>query len=128
MIFRPWSYHELYKKPDIVAPGLNIISCNNIINRSFYIPRSGTSMSTPIVSGCIALLLQKYPYFTNKDVKLQLKRTAIDLHMPHENRAGGLFVVIHFKLVPDTIIYKISKLFIFATNSLLIFNNFYLFF
>lgn len=78
------------KKPDIVAPGLNIISCNNIINRSFYIPRSGTSMSTPIVSGCIALLLQKYPYFTNKDVKLQLKRTAIDLHMPHEKQGWGL--------------------------------------
>lgn len=78
------------KKPDIVAPGLNTISCNNIINRSFYIPRSGTSMSTPIVSGCIALLLQKYPYFTNKDVKLQLKRTAIDLHMPHEKQGWGL--------------------------------------
>lgn len=47
-------------------------------------------MSTPIVSGCIALLLQKYPYFTNKDVKLQLKRTAIDLHMPHEKQGWGL--------------------------------------
>lgn len=78
------------KKPDIVAPGSNIISCNNLINRSFYISRSGTSMSTPIVSGCIALLLQKYPYLTNKDVKLHLKRTAIDLHMPHEKQGWGL--------------------------------------
>lgn len=78
------------KKPDIVAPGLNIISCNNITNRSFYVSRSGTSMSTPIVSGCIALLLQKYPYFTNKDVKLHLKRTALDLNMPHEKQGWGL--------------------------------------
>lgn len=78
------------KKPDIVAPGLNVVSCNNIINRSLYIPRSGTSMSTPIVSGCIALLLQKYPYMTNKDVKLQLKRTAIDLNLPHEKQGWGL--------------------------------------
>lgn len=78
------------KKPDIVAPGSNIISCSNMVNRSFYVSRSGTSMSTPIVSGCIALLLQKYPYFTNKDVKLHLKRTAIDLHMPHEKQGWGL--------------------------------------
>ena len=78
------------KKPDIVAPGLNIVSCNNVINRSLYVSRSGTSMSTPIVSGCIALLLQKYPYMTNKDVKLHLKRTAVNLNLPHEKQGWGL--------------------------------------
>lgn len=78
------------KKPDIVAPGLNIISCNNKTTPALYIPRSGTSMSTPIVSGCIALLLEKFPYMTNKDVKLHLKRNGINLKLPHTKQGWGL--------------------------------------
>ena len=41
------------------------MSCTNSDSLFPYIARSGTSMSTPIVSGGIALLLEKYPEMTN---------------------------------------------------------------
>lgn len=58
------------KKPDIVAPGTDIVSCCNRVYgrnnrwRQPYIAKSGTSMATPIVSGALALCLQKYPQIT----------------------------------------------------------------
>lgn len=68
-------------KPDVVAPGSNIMSCSN--KKSFgqftYTYRSGTSMSTPIVSGVIALLLEKYPYLNNQTIKHRFQTTCDDL-------------------------------------------------
>ena len=63
------------KKPDVVAPGTDIISCNAGIEkrgryyRNAYIKKSGTSMATPVLSGALALLLQKYPFYTNEQAK-----------------------------------------------------------
>ncbi len=95
------------KKPDIIAPGSNIISCGTMKNyqryrynlknnpRSdayniMYTVKSGTSMATPIVSGAIALLLSRYPYMTNKDIKLKLRESAIDLGQPWAKQGWGL--------------------------------------
>jgi serine protease AprX len=95
------------KKPDIVAPGSNIISCGtmknyqryryNLLNNPradtyniMYTVKSGTSMATPIVSGAIALLLSKYPNMTNKDVKLRLRESAVDLGYPWSKQGWGL--------------------------------------
>ncbi|NLC19702.1 MAG: S8 family peptidase [Clostridiales bacterium] len=92
------------KKPDIVAPGSNIISCN--ISRyslrskdgyanspMMYTVKSGTSMATPVVSGAIALLLSKYPNLTNKEVKLKLRESAVDLGHHWEKQGWGLLNV-----------------------------------
>lgn len=87
------------KKPDIVAPGSNITSCNHLINgrpftkTSYYVTKSGTSMSTPIVSASLALLLSKYPDMNNLDVKLHLKNSAIDMGLPHERQGWGLLTI-----------------------------------
>ncbi|GKX31651.1 serine protease AprX [Vallitalea longa] len=95
---------ECIKKPDIVAPGSNIIACstdkeytpkdkyypNNDIG---YTKKSGTSMATPIVSGCIALLLSRHPELTGKDVKLKLKDSAIDLGFSQAHQGWGLIDV-----------------------------------
>ncbi len=74
-------------KPDIVAPGSGIISCCNEQGR--YISKSGTSMSTPLVSGAIALLLEKYPDMTNRDVKLRLRERAVDMGLPRNQQGWG---------------------------------------
>lgn len=90
------------KKPDIVAPGSNIISCNAIKNyqnkeaalihryTNMYTSKSGTSMATPIVSGAIALLLSIHPEMTNRDVKMKLKSSGLDLGYSWDKQGWGL--------------------------------------
>ena len=78
-------------KPDIVAPGNEIISCANCSSPYPYTKKSGTSMSTPFVSGGIALLLEKHPELTNLDIKKRLRSTAKNLGYPHNLQGWGLF-------------------------------------
>lgn len=78
-------------KPEIVAPGSSIISCAN--RPDGYTVKSGTSMSTPLVSGAIALLLEKYPEMTNRDVKLRLRERAVDLGLPRNQQGWGMLDV-----------------------------------
>jgi serine protease AprX len=75
-------------KPEIVAPGVNIVSCNN--TRNGYIAKSGTSMATPIVSGAIALLLEKEKNISNKDIKKRLYNTAKDIGYPRHLQGWGM--------------------------------------
>ena len=78
-------------KPDIVAPGASIISCSN--QKSKYTAKSGTSMATPLVSGALALLLEKYPDMSNRDVKLRLLDHCADLGLPRNQQGWGLLDV-----------------------------------
>lgn len=74
-------------KPEVVAPGTNIISCSN--SPGLYTKKSGTSMSTPFVSGCIAVLLEKYPHLTPAQIKYRLYETVIDLGMDKNKQGWG---------------------------------------
>jgi serine protease AprX len=67
------------KKPDLVAPGTDIVSCNYEYNKKPYIPKSGTSMAAPIVSGACALFLNKYPNMTNEEIRRSLLISTVDL-------------------------------------------------
>lgn len=95
--------HECILKPDVIAPGADIISCLTPtpyidLNGSeklkiiddYYLKLSGTSMSTPIVTGAIALLLQKNPELTPDDVKYMLKYCTTDLGYPQNQQGWGL--------------------------------------
>ncbi|MCM1282184.1 MAG: S8 family peptidase [Muribaculaceae bacterium] len=57
-------------KPEIFAPGTNILSLGNQGRR--YVKKSGTSMATPVVSGALALALQKNPRLRPEQLKLLL--------------------------------------------------------
>lgn len=92
---------ECIKKPDVVAPGSNIISCNcntNYIpkNNEYpieeigYVKKSGTSMATPIVTGCISLLISKYPEASNKLIKLNFKYSSDDLGLSQKHQGWGM--------------------------------------
>lgn len=73
------------RKPDIVAPGTDIMSCNAFYKKNYgcinnaYVKKSGTSMATPIISGAAALAFSKYPYMSNEEFKQKLTFTATDL-------------------------------------------------
>ena len=68
---------EMVVKPDLVAPGNRVVSCNAFWkqDKKPYIAKSGTSMSTPIVTGAVARLLSKEPNLTNMEVKIRLIQT-----------------------------------------------------
>lgn len=57
-------------KPDLLAPAVNLISCN--YNSLPYTLMSGTSVATPIVAGVCAIIKQKHPRFTNNQIKKYL--------------------------------------------------------
>ena len=81
-------------KPDLLAPGHNIISCHNRYNG--YTAKSGTSMSTPVVSGAIALYLEKYPNASNDTIKRNIKLSASDAGFTLNRQGAGLLNVKHF--------------------------------
>jgi serine protease AprX len=80
-------------KPDLVAPGniaVSVIDHGSTLEAQFpankrvgtnpaYLPYfvlSGTSMATPVVSGAVALLLERDPSLTPDQVKARLMKTA----------------------------------------------------
>jgi minor extracellular serine protease Vpr len=74
----PTPFDQLLK-PDIAAPGVNILS--SVPDSSTNEPGDweildGTSMSSPVVAGAAALLLQAHPDWTPADVKEALMATA----------------------------------------------------
>ena len=80
-------------KPDLVAPGSYIRSCNGFSqkkNQKAYSVKSGTSMSAPVVSGAVALLLSKYPDMKNVEVKLRLLMSADDMGKDPNIQGRGL--------------------------------------
>lgn len=64
-----------YKKPDIVAPGVDI---NSTVLSNLFEEYSGTSMATPHVTGIVALMLEKNKNMPQFQVKKILESTAID--------------------------------------------------
>lgn len=61
-------------KPEITAPGTNILSLD--YRGNYYVKKSGTSMATPVVSGALALALQKRPTLRPEELKLALYHSA----------------------------------------------------
>lgn len=97
-------------KPDLVAPGVGIESLSDPASAFYstqssyllpgtvptaylpYLSQSGTSMSAPVVSGTIALMLQANPQLTPNQVKAILQYTAQEYpaHDPLTEGAGFL--------------------------------------
>ncbi len=89
-------------KPDILAPGAIICAARydsifpNNTNIYYYpcfddehVQLAGTSMSTPIVSGSVALLKQAHPDWTPEDIKSALMITAKDLGYDANTQGAG---------------------------------------
>jgi serine protease AprX len=87
-------------KPDILTPGVNIISLRSPnsyldkLNKSArvgtdYFSLSGTSMATPICAGIVALILQSNPGFTPNQVKQRLMAAAENWNLPPDTQGSG---------------------------------------
>ena len=100
---------ECIVKPDIIAPGSDIVSTRSLtltaeeiekrgiqIVDNNYIKMSGTSMAAPIVSGAAALLLQNHPELKPNEVKQKLKHSAKNLNYNQNQQGWGLIDVEKF--------------------------------
>ncbi|WP_192930318.1 S8 family peptidase [Alkaliphilus pronyensis] len=77
-----------YTKPDVIAPGVGINSLSNDGNG--YIALSGTSMATPVVAGCAALLYENNPSYSPNQIKSVITNTANSLGLPNQEQGSGL--------------------------------------
>ncbi|MHA1579818.1 MAG: S8 family serine peptidase [Candidatus Freyarchaeota archaeon] len=100
----------MWTKPDLVAPGYNITSCNASkpdlgVNISFpsmpeggygtpldgnYTSATGTAAAAGYVAGVAALLLQAFPFLTPEALRVAMMRTAIDLGEDPNTQGAGL--------------------------------------
>ena len=70
---------DLWIKPDVTAPGVNIMSTRS---GGGYVSFSGTSMATPHVAGAAALIRQAHPAWDPGMVKAALMNNALVLPVP----------------------------------------------
>lgn len=88
-----------WKKPDLVAPGTQIVSCNASFRKTgrgyldAYTEKSGTSMSTPLAAGAAALCMQKYPDYSAEQVKRRILWNAVNMGEPWNKQGWGLLNV-----------------------------------
>ena len=93
---------EIVVKPDVVAPGNRVVSLeaqNSYISTNYrqwhiagsgknaYLRLSGSSMSTAVVSGGVALMINAYPSLTPAQVKIALQMGA--RFMPEAGLVGA---------------------------------------
>lgn len=83
-------------KPDVVAPGEKIMSCNAAFlpakPQTHYLPLSGTSMACPHVSGILAAFLSVRREFIGRpdELKRLLLATATDLNRDRHHQGAGM--------------------------------------
>ena len=93
-------------KPDIVAPGYEVISglakdanpteylpYNYSQYQDYYTQWSGTSAATPIVAGALALLEQNFTHLTPEEAKTAIMKSAKDLNLDPMVQGWGLINV-----------------------------------
>jgi serine protease AprX len=109
MISSRGATEDAFAKPELVAPGRKVVSTlasgingqpvvlakefpDRISADGRHIRLSGTSMSTPMVTGAVALLLQRHPGLTPDQVKQLLVSTA-SAYPGQTDKAGDLNIV-----------------------------------
>lgn len=76
-------------KPDVTAPGVNIIAANYANPNGGVVSLSGTSMSTPHVAGLVALLRQSNESYTPQQIKSIIAINAKDIGYTDDVQGSG---------------------------------------
>ena len=96
--------NDICRKPDLVAPGTEIISCRSSLDHGsryeslYYCKKSGTSMATAIVSGLASLFFENSPSESNEYCKRRMLLTAKDLGEPWNKQGYGMIQPLNFML------------------------------
>jgi len=78
--------HAFGIKPDVVAPGVNVVS--TFLNGT-YRGLNGTSMATPMVAGVAALLKSAHPDWSSTRIRSAIVNTAKDLGLSAFHQGTG---------------------------------------
>jgi len=81
----PSLWTTMHIKPDILAPGVNIVSTNTTTHTTTidgrpYTTMGGTSMASPAIAGIVALMIEEFPNASPVEIKARLMNTARDLN------------------------------------------------
>jgi serine protease AprX len=79
-------------KPEVVARGVST-ACAGTASPSHYTTANGTSLSTPLIGGCVALLLEAAPGATPQEIRDALMLTADNASSPDNTYGWGLVSV-----------------------------------
>lgn len=77
------------RKPDLVAPGVDITSLSNK-NNSGYMSLSGTSMAVPVVTGACALLFEKLDSPSPKEIRSLVMNSCIGINAKQNEQGSGI--------------------------------------
>ena len=76
-------------KPDVVAPGTEIVSCSGK-NRRGYTSKSGTSMSCPIISGVAADLMELLGNVPVDTIANKIRMGTTSVNTPRNQQGYGM--------------------------------------
>jgi len=97
-------------KPEVVARGVST-ACAGTSSPTSYTTASGTSLSTPLVGGCVALLLEASPGATPQEIRDALMLTADNAATPDNTYGWGLIdVSLALEILVDFALVEVSLL------------------
>lgn len=89
-----------YYKPDLIVPGVDIISTNVFhFDKKFYTKMTGTSVSTPMVAGVVSLLYNINPNYTPDQIKYMLVNSCIKINGDRNSEGFGYLDLNKLKII-----------------------------
>jgi subtilisin family serine protease len=85
----PYHDYPCLTKPDVCAPGVDIVSCSFSDDQGYLWGWNGTSMATPHTAGTVSLLLDAAPALSPVQLKSALEHYARELGDPGKDNVYG---------------------------------------